>query len=181
MVPRVHPLSGCRRGFESIPTAKAKLHNQAAVADESEGVQTSCLDIGYNPQLANGGVGGRNVASGAGDKREREIVGSGSGGNGNRSVRAGAEERLPLVRQSFGSSSGERALEGQGVRSVYNGAHDQIVVGGVGGGGGGVSRGEGRRAAFLREVLLPLNLLKEQRVRTIMFAYVLFAVRRGRR
>lgn len=197
MLSRGLPFYECRRGFEPIPTPKAELLRQEAVAGEGEGVQTTRLEIAYDPQLANGG--GEGVISGSGGEPGRETVGNGRGGNGTRSVRAGAEERLPLVRQPLGPASKAREMEGGGLHSVYNGVRgdtrpgaggggggvegDGKYAGGGGGGagGGGESRGEARRAAFLREVLLPLKLLESERVRTVMFAYIVFSVRRGRR
>ena len=51
-------LSGCRRGFEPIPALKEELYSQETVADERTGVKSACLDIVYDPQVANGGGGG---------------------------------------------------------------------------------------------------------------------------
>ncbi|CAM9442411.1 unnamed protein product, partial [Laminaria digitata] len=42
--------------------------------------------------------------------------------------------------------------------------------------GSGESREGRRRIAFLRECLLPMKLLEEKRVRTVMFVYALFSL-----
>lgn len=153
-------LSGCRHGFEPIPTRKAEFHAQAAMAEKGGGAKTISTDIIYDPQLANGG--GVGATSGNGRKLERERVGK-NGGNGS-SAQARDSERLPLAPQPLKSSTRARQVEGGEMCSVQQAS-------------GGESRAERRRITFMRECLLPFNILQEKRVHTVLFVYALFAVR----
>ncbi|CAM9131751.1 unnamed protein product, partial [Laminaria digitata] len=155
----VATLSGCRHGFEPVPTAKADLHIQEVTADKRGGIKTTRIDISYDPQLANGGGGG--ATSGSGGKIESETVGK-KRSNGS-SAKARADERLPLAPQPLKSSSRARELEGGEMRSVQEA------------GSGGETWGEKKTGAFLRECLVPFRLLAEQRVRSILLAYSLFS------
>lgn len=185
-------LSGCRRGFEPLPTSEAELHSQEAAADEGGRVEMPNLDNAYDPELANvdrvrlhsgGGRGG--ATPGSTDKGGYEIVNNG-GCNGS-FAQARAEEQLPLARRRSRSSSGAQDLEaGELHSSVHGRAYGSSRLEGAGvrqGGGfdavGGESRGGGRRRKnpCLRECLLPVKLLEDKRVRTILFVYVLFSVR----
>ena len=154
------------------------------------------LDNGYDFGLAKadrvrshsgGGGGGRGGGStpGSACNSELETVGNNTC-NGN-SAQARAEERLPLARRRSRSSSGAQDLEGgELLSSAHGGAHgnarsasDGIRQGGGVDAGGGESQGEARwrQNACLRECLLPIKLLEEKRVRTVLFVYVLFSVR----
>lgn len=130
------------------------------MAEKGRGAKTISTDIIYDPQLANGGGGV--ATSGIGRKFERERVGK-NGGNGS-SAQARDGERLPLAQQRLKSSTRARQLEGGEMRSVQEA-------------GGGESRAERTRITFMRECLLPFNILQEKRVHTVLFVYALFAVR----
>lgn len=148
-------MSGCRRGFEPIPTPKADLAIQEVAADKGGSSSATCVNNGYDPQLASGG--------------------NNDGCNGN-NVQVVPDERLPLVWQR----SGARKLEGGEFRSAHDGPGGNAESIGEGEGadaGGGEIRGRGSRRAFLTECLLPMKLLKKKRVRTAMLVYVLVSVR----
>ena len=189
----VATLSGCRHGFEPLPTSEAELHSQEATADEGGGVEVPNLDNAYVPEVAKvdrvrshsgGGRGG--ATPGSVDKGGCETVSNGRC-NGS-SAQARAEERLPLARRRSRSSSGAQDLE---AGELHSSVHGRAYGSSRSGGGGirqsgdfdtvvGESRGggRGRKNACLRECLLPVKLLEEKRVRTILFVYVLFSVRR---
>lgn len=188
--PRIHTgskffvvaLSGCRRVFEPIPTTEAEIHSQEATADKEGGVEMTPLDNANDLQFASGGRG--RATAGSGGETEPVTVGDSEGFKSS-NVQARANDRLPLIQQRLRSPSRARELEGAELRSVNDGARryarstrDSTGEGEGVDAGSGESREGGRRIAFLRECLLPMKLLEEKRVRTVMFVYALFSVRR---
>lgn len=178
-------LSGCRPGFKAIPTPEAEFNNHAEAAHAKGDVRAISLDSGYDPQLTSGrgarttagsGSGGKPGCLAAGTNRRSDIC----------STQARVEEQLPLVEQRPRSPSVARKLEGEHLLSILDGAHRSTSSGvsgieedeGVDGGGFESRRGWGR-IGFLQECLLPMKLLEQRRVRSILFVYVLFSVSRA--
>lgn len=190
-------LSGCRHGFESLPASKAEFHNHYAAVGEGGGVKIADLDNAHDLELAknnlvrshsasSGGDGcGEGAVSGFAGKGGCKAIGNG-GCNGS-SAQTRAEEQLPLAGRSSLSYSGTPDLEGRELRSnVHDGTRGSARSGGVdirqdgnfdAGSGESRQEGKGRKKAFLRECLLPMKLLEEKGVRTILFVYALFSVR----
>lgn len=151
-------LSGCRHDFKRISTPKAELHSQDTATTKERSTSTTCLDHGYDPQIANGGN---------------------HGGSDGSSVQERADERLPLVQQQL------LVLESGELRSTHGGSGGKTPSEGE-----GIAEGEGFDACggeslqggggmpFWTGCLRPLKLLKEERVGTPIFVYVLISVRR---
>lgn len=137
-----------------------ELRSVEAPVDECGEVGMTHLENTYNIQRASGEKGGERVGSGS--TTEHVTVGGNSGYSRN-NVQARADERLPFVQQRSRSPSGGLGLNVGELRSVQTGIDKR--------------RGGGRSNAMLRECLLPMKLLEEQRVRTVMFVNVLFSVR----
>eukprot|EP00904_Undaria_pinnatifida_P006139 jgi/Undpi1/2655/HiC_scaffold_13.g06033.m1 len=173
--------SGDRPGFKAIPTPEAEFNNHAEAAHAKGDVRAISLDSGYDPQLTSGrgarttagsGSGGKPGCLAAGTNRRSDIC----------STQARVEEQLPLVEQRPRSPSVARKLEGEHLLSILDGAH-RSTSSGVSGieedegvdGGGFESRRGWWRIGFLQECLLPMKLLEQRRVRSILFVYVLFS------
>lgn len=171
-------LSGRRRGLETVSTPAAKLHIQEKAGGERVDVIPTSLDNGYDPQLASAGGAGTMAKNGG------LTNGNNGGSNGGR-VRARVDERLPLVEQRLGSTSGAQDLEEGTLLSARNGARGNARSGGGGiedgegvDSGGGDNSGGWMKIDVLHEILVPMKLLEQKQVRTALFVYVLFSVRK---
>lgn len=161
----VATLSGRRSNLEPILTPKTELRKQEAATDQGNSNRTACLDNVYDPQFASGGNNGR------------------CGGS---SIKERADEQLPLVSQRLRSPSGARLPEEGKLHGIHDGADgDARSAGGAIGedegfdAGDGESREGGRGTTLLTGCLLPMKILKDERVRTPLFVYVLISVRKA--
>ena len=154
-------LSGCRHGFQPIATTKVKLHIQEATAGREGGVITTCIDISYDPQLANGGDGGATSESWRNVERQAVV----KNGGDRSTTQSRVDERLPLSLRPLKPSTQVIELEGGEIHSVKEA-------------GSGEDRGDERKIALFQECLLPFKLLEKQRVRRVLFVDALFSVRR---